>query len=74
MRGRSTPSLYSLSCKTENTRKSFWNVYCSAANQMREGTTKVAAKPHSNVLPPSKTFLFIITLLLYFYWALCNSS
>ena len=31
---------YSLSCKTVNTRKYFWNVYCFTTNQMRDEAAK----------------------------------
>ena len=31
---------FSLSCKTVNTRKNFWNIYCFATNQMRDKTAK----------------------------------
>ena len=33
-------SLYSLSCKTVNTSKNFWNVYCFPTNQMQDETAK----------------------------------
>ena len=32
--------IYSLSRKTVNIRENFWNVYCFAANQMRDETAK----------------------------------
>ena len=32
--------IYSLSRKTVNARENFWNVYCSATNQMRDETAK----------------------------------
>ena len=36
---------YSLSRKTVNTRKNFWNVYCFAKNQMRDETAKDNRQP-----------------------------
>ena len=32
--------LYSLSCKTVNTRENFWNVYCFVTNQVQDETAE----------------------------------